>query len=87
MLIFPLLHVLLQLLVILGYDIWSLDMQVCMPLKNYLELVIGLPKLKFEKDDGCDACQLSKQTRSSFNGKDILSTYKPLQLLQMDLFD
>ncbi|KAH0665666.1 hypothetical protein KY285_026872 [Solanum tuberosum] len=51
-----------------------------------LELVIGLPKLKFEKDHVCDACQLGKQTRSSFKGKDIVSTSKPLQLLHMDLF-
>jgi len=50
------------------------------------ELVIGLPKLKFEKDHVCDACQLGKQTRSSFKGKDIVSTSKPLQLLHMDLF-
>ena len=51
-----------------------------------LELVIGLPKLKFEKDHICDACQLGKQTRSSFKVKDIVSTTKPLQLLHMDLF-
>ena len=51
-----------------------------------LELVIVIPKLKFVKDHVCDACQLGKQTRSSFNGKDIVSTAKPLQLLHMDLF-
>ncbi|XP_015158901.1 uncharacterized protein [Solanum tuberosum] len=43
-----------------------------------LELVIGLPKLKFEKNHICDACQLGKQTRSSFKTKDIVSTSKPL---------
>lgn len=43
-----------------------------------LELVIGLPKLKFEKDHTCDACQLGKQTYSSFKVKDIVSTSKPL---------
>ncbi|KAH0672766.1 hypothetical protein KY284_023853 [Solanum tuberosum] len=51
-----------------------------------LELVIGLPKLKLEKDHISDACQLGKQTRSSFKVKDIVSTSKPLQLLPMDLF-
>ncbi|KAH0755142.1 hypothetical protein KY290_025412 [Solanum tuberosum] len=51
-----------------------------------LELVIGLPKLKFEKDHVCDACQLGKQTHLSFKGKDIVSTSKPFQLLHMDLF-
>jgi len=51
-----------------------------------LELVIGLPKLKFEKDHICDACQLGKQTHSSFKIKDTVSTTKPLQLLHMYLF-
>lgn len=54
--------------------------------KLRLELVIGLPKLKFEKDHVCDACQLGNQTRSSFKGKDIVNTSKPLQLFHMDLF-
>ncbi|XP_075098897.1 uncharacterized protein LOC142175799 [Nicotiana tabacum] len=49
-------------------------------------LVIGLPKLDFSKDHICDACQLGKQTRSSFKFKNIVSTSKPLQLLHMDLF-
>lgn len=50
-----------------------------------LEPVIGLRKLKFEKDQICDACQMGKHTRSSFKEKDIVSTFKPLQLLHMDL--
>nr|XP_009607015.1 uncharacterized protein LOC104101271 [Nicotiana tomentosiformis] len=40
----------------------------------------------FSKDHICDACQLEKQTRSSFKVKNIVSTSKPLQLLHMDLF-
>ncbi|XP_070043085.1 uncharacterized protein [Nicotiana tomentosiformis] len=40
----------------------------------------------FSKDHICDACQLGKQTRSSFKIKNIVSTIKPLQLLHMDLF-
>jgi len=45
---------------------------------SILEIVIGLPKQKFEKVHICDACQLGKQTCSSFKGKDIVSTSKPL---------
>ena len=50
------------------------------------DLVIGLPKLKFEKDRLCDACQKGKQVRISFKYKNIVSTTQPLQLLHMDLF-
>ncbi|KHN02057.1 hypothetical protein glysoja_039874, partial [Glycine soja] len=49
-------------------------------------LVIGLPKLRFEKDRLCDACQKGKQVRVSFKSKNIVSTTQPLQLLHMDLF-
>ena len=50
------------------------------------ELVIGLPKLRFEKDILCDACQKGKQVKASFKSKNIVSTTRPLQLLHMDLF-
>ena len=50
------------------------------------ELVKDMPKLKFEKDTVCDACQLSKQTRSSFKSKGTISTSKSLELLHFDLF-
>ena len=42
------------------------------------DLVIGLPKLKFEKDRLCDACQKGKQVRVSFKSKNIVSTTQPL---------
>ena len=45
-----------------------------------------LPKLKFEKDHICEACQKGKQTKHSFKSKNMVSTSKPLELLQMDLF-
>ena len=45
-----------------------------------------MPKLKFEKDRLCDACQKGKQTRVSFKSKNIVSTTPPLQLLHVDLF-
>ena len=50
------------------------------------ELVKGLLKLKFEKDTICDACQLGKQTKSSFRSKGMISTSKPFDLLHLDLF-
>ena len=50
------------------------------------ELVIGLPKLKFNKDKPCDACQKGKQSKSSFKLKNIVSTSRPLELIHMDLF-
>jgi len=50
------------------------------------DLVVGLPKLKFEKDHICEACQKGKQIKISFKLKNIVSTSKPLKLLHMDLF-
>ena len=51
------------------------------------ELVYGLPKLKFEKEHVCEACQRGKQTRKYFSLKNGVSTSKPLEILHMDLFD
>ena len=48
--------------------------------------MIGLPKLKFNKDKPCDACQKGKQFKSSFKLKNIVSTSRPLELIHMDLF-
>ena len=51
------------------------------------DLVIGLPKLSFDKDKVFDACQFEKQVRNSFKLKNFLiSTSKPLELLHVDLF-
>ena len=50
------------------------------------DLVKGLPKLKFVKDQICEHCELGKQTKSSFKTKNDFSSSKPLQLLHMDLF-
>jgi len=46
----------------------------------------GLPKLKFEKDRVCEACQKGKQTKVSFKSKNVVSTERPLEMLHMDLF-
>jgi len=43
------------------------------------ELVIGLPKLKFERDRLCEACQKGKQTKSSFKQLNVVSTLRPLE--------
>ena len=51
--------------------------------KNF---VIGLPKLKFEKDHISEACQKGKQIKNSFKPKNVVSSSKPLELLHMDLF-
>ena len=45
------------------------------------DLVIGLPKLNFNKDKICDACQFGKQVRSSFKPKNLVSTSRPLELI------
>ena len=50
------------------------------------DLVVGLPKLKFEKDHICEACQKGTQIKHSFKLKNIVSTSKPLELLHMALF-
>ena len=48
-------------------------------------MIIGLPKISFEKDRLCGACQQGKQTKISFKSKNIVFTSRPLQLLHMDL--
>ena len=50
------------------------------------DLIIGLPKLKFERNKLCGACQMCKQTKSSFKPINVASTTRPIQLLHMDLF-
>jgi len=50
------------------------------------ELVIGLPKLKLERDRLCEVCQKGKQTKSSFKHINVVSTSRPLELLHVDLF-
>ena len=50
------------------------------------DLVIGLPKLKFDKDKICDACQFGKQVKNFFKSKNLVSTSRPLELLHVDLF-
>ncbi|KAH9724999.1 hypothetical protein KPL70_007704 [Citrus sinensis] len=49
-------------------------------------LVKGLPKIGFQKDKICEACQFGKQIKTSFKNKNHISTSKPLELLHIDLF-
>ena len=50
------------------------------------DLVIGLPKLKFEKNKLCGACKKGKQVKNSFQSKNIVSTSISVELLHIDLF-
>ena len=50
-------------------------------------LVRGLPSMSSKSDDIlCDACQMGKQSKTSFHSKNIVSTSRPLELLHIDLF-
>ncbi|GJW21136.1 retrovirus-related pol polyprotein from transposon TNT 1-94 [Tanacetum coccineum] len=49
------------------------------------EVVNGLPKLKYVKDQLCSSCEMSKAKRSSFKIKAVPSSKGRLNLLHMDL--
>ncbi|GJS23237.1 copia-type pol polyprotein [Tanacetum coccineum] len=49
------------------------------------DVVIGLPKLKYVKDQLCSFCKVSKAKRSSFKTKIVPSSIGRLNLLHMDL--
>nr|GEV92807.1 retrovirus-related Pol polyprotein from transposon TNT 1-94 [Tanacetum cinerariifolium] len=49
------------------------------------DVVIGLPKLKFIKDQLCSSCEVSKAKRISFKSKDVPSSKGRLNFLHMDL--
>nr|GEU86252.1 reverse transcriptase domain-containing protein [Tanacetum cinerariifolium] len=49
------------------------------------DVVIGLPKLKYVKDQLCSYCEVSKPKRSSFKSKVVPSSKGRLNLLHMDL--
>nr|GEZ61003.1 hypothetical protein [Tanacetum cinerariifolium] len=48
-------------------------------------IVIGLPKLKYVKDQLCSSCKLSKAKRSSFKSKVVPSSKGRLNFLHIDL--
>ncbi|GKE11547.1 retrovirus-related pol polyprotein from transposon TNT 1-94 [Tanacetum coccineum] len=49
------------------------------------DIVNGLPKLKYVKDQLCSSCELGKAKRSSFKTKTVLSSKGRLNLLHIDL--
>ena len=49
-------------------------------------LIFDLSKISFDKDKIYDACQLGKQTTVFFKSKNIVLTFKLLELLHMNLF-
>nr|GEV88279.1 reverse transcriptase domain-containing protein [Tanacetum cinerariifolium] len=49
------------------------------------DVMIGLPKLKYIKDQRCSSCEVSKAKRSSFKSKAVPSLKGRLNLLHMDL--
>src|SRR3954471_12844992 len=53
---------------------------------NKLDLVRGLPNLKFKSDALCEACQKGKFSKPAFKSKNVVSTSRPLELLHIDLF-
>nr|GFA90315.1 hypothetical protein [Tanacetum cinerariifolium]GFA91015.1 hypothetical protein [Tanacetum cinerariifolium] len=50
------------------------------------DVVIGLPKLKYVKDQLCSSCEVSKEKRSSFKTKVVPSSKGWLNLLHIDLY-
>nr|GEU57172.1 hypothetical protein [Tanacetum cinerariifolium] len=50
-----------------------------------MDIVIGLPKLKYVNDQLCSSCELSKAKRSSFKSKAVPSSKGRLNLLHMNL--
>ncbi|GJW49132.1 retrovirus-related pol polyprotein from transposon TNT 1-94 [Tanacetum coccineum] len=49
------------------------------------DVVIGLPKLKYVKDQLCSSCEVSKAKRSSFKTKAVPSSKRRLNLLYINL--
>src|SRR3954465_14737860 len=53
---------------------------------NKLNLVRGLPNLKYKSNALCEACQNGKFSRPAFKSKNVVSSSRPLELLHIDLF-
>nr|GFA91306.1 hypothetical protein [Tanacetum cinerariifolium] len=52
---------------------------------GYEDVVIGLPKMKLEKDHLCSACEQGKIRQKHHKSKTAFASNKPLYLLHMDL--
>nr|GEY93750.1 retrovirus-related Pol polyprotein from transposon TNT 1-94 [Tanacetum cinerariifolium] len=66
----------------LNYNLFSVG-QFCDA--NLEDVVIGLPKLKYVKDQLCSSCEVTKAKRSSFKSKVVPSSKGRLNLLHMNL--
>src|SRR3954466_9699028 len=53
---------------------------------NKLNLVRGLPNLKYKSNAFCKACQKGKFSKPAFKYKNVVSSSRPLELLHIDLF-
>nr|GEX81868.1 hypothetical protein [Tanacetum cinerariifolium] len=53
--------------------------------KDGVDLLTGLPKMKFEKDHLCSACEQGKIHQKHHKSKTAFASNKPLYLLHMDL--
>src|SRR4051812_29874974 len=53
---------------------------------NKLNLVRGLPNLKYKSDAPCEACQKGKFSKPAFKSKNVVSSSRPLEILHIDLF-
>lgn len=53
---------------------------------NKLNLVRGLPNLKFASNALCEALRKGKFSITSFKFKNVVSTFRPIKLLHIDLF-
>ncbi|GJZ79822.1 retrovirus-related pol polyprotein from transposon TNT 1-94 [Tanacetum coccineum] len=51
------------------------------------DIVTGLPKLKYVRDQLCSSCEMSKAKRSSFKSKVVPSSKGRMNLLHMDLMN
>jgi hypothetical protein len=50
------------------------------------EHVLELTDVCFKKDRPCAACQAGKQVGTTHQSKNVMTTLRPLELLDMDLF-
>ena len=69
-----------------GIGGWDMLTWTSFPNSTKMNLLKGLPKINFQKDKVCEACQMGKQTKNSFKNKHFISTTRPPELLHMDLF-
>ncbi|GKA25582.1 hypothetical protein Tco_0711691 [Tanacetum coccineum] len=67
----------------LNHNLFSFGQFCDADLEN--DIVIGLPKLKYDKDQLCSSYEVSKAKRSSFKTKAVTSSKGRLNLLHMDL--